>query len=415
MKFKNKKTGAILEPNSKLTEEQISKCKEGNVRGVFGYPTLLEELAGKTGRTEQEIDYIISNYGTMEHFIQSYKSKKQDDLPSIEIRNLASSMLRNAIDIDLNPNSKGYDALYSNIMHSDIMHIEQTDNTLELYSSERLKEQLETLPQTEKNVIERRYGLLLDDLPRDLESVALEIGVSRERVRQIEVKALRRLRDPRRVKQFHYTFDKSDMLTEDECKIIDELENNLYASDLIFRNNPHISPDDARSEDIIKAFELIKNMREITEERKEQQRQEPKKALKQTIDELDFSIRTYNVLKRAGIKTLEDISQLTEDEFSKIRYANKIMSDEVAKKLGEYGLTFREDTKKEEASENESQATHEAENEDAFIDNVVKYANSRVKAREQNEQAGELAQKCEEVFGKRVSNDGQPFNSDGNR
>ena len=91
--------------NGKLTEKQISKCKEGNVRGVFGYPTLVEELATKTGKSEKDIEYIIRNYGTMEHFIDLYRNGKLND-SKVE----ASSIIRNTIDIDLNPNSKEFDA-----------------------------------------------------------------------------------------------------------------------------------------------------------------------------------------------------------------------------------------------------------------------------------------------------------------
>ena len=60
-----------------------------------------------------------------------------------------------------------------------------------------LKGVLETLPAREQEVIRMRFGLD-DGYPLTLEEVGLIFGVTRERIRQIEAKALRRLRHPKR-------------------------------------------------------------------------------------------------------------------------------------------------------------------------------------------------------------------------
>jgi len=69
---------------------------------------------------------------------------------------------------------------------------------------EMLKEQLEdvldTLTEREENVLRLRFGLD-DGRPRTLEEVGKEFGVTRERIRQIEAKALRKLRHPSRSKR----------------------------------------------------------------------------------------------------------------------------------------------------------------------------------------------------------------------
>ena len=69
---------------------------------------------------------------------------------------------------------------------------------------EQLASVLNTLTPREEMVIRLRYGL--DDAhPRTLEDVGKEFGVTRERIRQIEAKALRKLRHPnrsRRLKDF---------------------------------------------------------------------------------------------------------------------------------------------------------------------------------------------------------------------
>jgi RNA polymerase primary sigma factor len=55
---------------------------------------------------------------------------------------------------------------------------------------------LDQLTERERRVLELRYGLS-DGQPHTLEEVGKAFGVTRERVRQIEVKALRKLRHPR--------------------------------------------------------------------------------------------------------------------------------------------------------------------------------------------------------------------------
>ena len=65
---------------------------------------------------------------------------------------------------------------------------------------EQLGETLETLTLREKKVLELRFGLI-DGRTRTLEEVGQHFGVTRERIRQIEAKALRKLRHPSRAKR----------------------------------------------------------------------------------------------------------------------------------------------------------------------------------------------------------------------
>ena len=64
---------------------------------------------------------------------------------------------------------------------------------------EEIQNILSVLKQREKEIIELRFGLK-DDHQRTLEEVGREFGVTRERIRQIEAKALKKLRENKAIK-----------------------------------------------------------------------------------------------------------------------------------------------------------------------------------------------------------------------
>jgi RNA polymerase primary sigma factor len=71
---------------------------------------------------------------------------------------------------------------------------------------EELRDLLASLPARERRIVELRFGLI-DGRSRTLEEVGWEFGVTRERVRQIEAKALRKLRHPKRSKKLREYLD----------------------------------------------------------------------------------------------------------------------------------------------------------------------------------------------------------------
>ena len=83
------------------------------------------------------------------------------------------------------------------------LRIKTADQTL---LHEQLDEVVSTLTEREQRVIKLRFGWD-DGRPRTLEEVGKEFNVTRERIRQIEAKALRKLRHPnrsRKLKDFLY-------------------------------------------------------------------------------------------------------------------------------------------------------------------------------------------------------------------
>ncbi len=64
------------------------------------------------------------------------------------------------------------------------------------------------------------------------------------------------------------------------------------------------------------------------------------KVLELSIEELDLSVRSYNCLKRAGINTVEDLANKTEDDMMKVRNLGRKSLEEVLNKLAELGLSL---------------------------------------------------------------------------
>jgi DNA-directed RNA polymerase subunit alpha len=73
----------------------------------------------------------------------------------------------------------------------------------------------------------------------------------------------------------------------------------------------------------------------------EKEEDKKEKVLEMTIEELDLSVRSYNCLKRAGINTVEELTQRTEEDMMKVRNLGKKSLEEVKVKLAELNLTLK--------------------------------------------------------------------------
>lgn len=74
---------------------------------------------------------------------------------------------------------------------------------------------------------------------------------------------------------------------------------------------------------------------------KEVQGEVVNKGLVMMIEDLDLSVRSYNCLKRAGIQTVEELTQKTEDEMMRVRNLGKKSLKEVKDKIYDLGLSFK--------------------------------------------------------------------------
>ncbi len=74
----------------------------------------------------------------------------------------------------------------------------------------------------------------------------------------------------------------------------------------------------------------------------EKEDDDKEKILEMSIDELDLSVRSYNCLKRAGINTIEELTQKTPEDMMKVRNLGKKSLEEVKSKLAELDLSLKE-------------------------------------------------------------------------
>ena len=113
--------------------------------------------------------------------------------------------------------------------------------------------------------------------------------------------------------------------------------------------NDSIKPEEAialASRILIEHLELVTKLDKIADatgfmiEKKEDP---TKKALETPIEDLDFSVRAYNCLKRAGVHTLQDLVNKSNSDVMKIRNLGKKSLKEVLDKVKELNLTLKEE------------------------------------------------------------------------
>jgi DNA-directed RNA polymerase subunit alpha len=111
--------------------------------------------------------------------------------------------------------------------------------------------------------------------------------------------------------------------------------------------NGTIKPDEATSlaakiinEHLMLFIDLTEHVNDV-EIMVEKEEDKKEKVLEMTIEELDLSVRSYNCLKRAGINTVDELTQRTEEDMMKVRNLGKKSLEEVQQKLAGLGLSLR--------------------------------------------------------------------------
>lgn len=172
----------------------------------------IKQYIGRTlannGRTIRIPAYLIENISKIKKIQKKYESNENLLTPELLSRETGLSIkeVKAALGATQEPLS-----LHATVNEEENISIGDTipDDTIEEFEKtvmiehrkNKIKELLSTLSEREKEVVVKRYGLD-GKAPRTLVDAGAEIGISRERVRQIEEKAMRKLRHPVRAKMF---------------------------------------------------------------------------------------------------------------------------------------------------------------------------------------------------------------------
>lgn len=303
--------------DGKLTENQISACKQGNVGGVFGWSTEVEVLSKKYNIPEDIIyDFYVSKKTIKEIRMKHRKNENK------------KYKFRSEFDFDFNEeHSRDYDCLVRKIYGS--------EENIIFYSSEQIKDLVEKLPEKERYIIEKRFGLKTG-VPETCRKLADQLDCSGSNISLIENMILKKLREKCKKSKYKILtldedidFMNSKSLSEEEKAILHSLYSNnmfLYEQGNAFRK------EDIDSE-ALEGIEILKKLYE--------KEGEVHKSNKTTIaiEEMKFSSRVIKFLKKINITTLDELLEYvksSKDAILKIPGIGKKCQDELKEQLEKF-------------------------------------------------------------------------------
>jgi hypothetical protein len=179
---------------------------------------------------------------------------------------------------------------------------------------------------SEAKAIKMRLGLGCDK--HTFQAIGEEFDLSAERIRQIVLKAFRRLRHPSRSKRIKLLFVSPAELREQ----IKELQDRAY----------RLSGEVAKLKSERSAIQRnLKHCAACSSLFIEERCATPDERV--TIEEMDFTVRTFHCLKRANINTLADLVERTRKDLRKIRNFGGKNLEEVERKMTELGIQLQDD------------------------------------------------------------------------
>jgi len=213
------------------------------------------------------------------------------------------------------PTLSWYDTLWMAIMNYRFGNLEAYPSDLE----ESLDIMIQKLPDREREVILYLYEEGLTHY-----EAAKRLDITSERVRQLETKAMSKLRRS------------TGWVMVGKDRVISAMEIQKQIEDDIAIRTKH---------EVIKALDdRVVSLRKII---KDCTAEAIKRYLNPdtdlTIEELDFSYRTYEVLKRAGINTVDDIRKRSVSDFEKVRNMGRRSLNEIMEKMASLGFELRKE------------------------------------------------------------------------
>ena len=344
----------------KLSKKHEKMCKEGNVRGVFGYPSATIELSRKYGLKLEKIDYILSKYGSMQNFGIAFMNNKLDN----EDMSLLGENLNTFIDI-----SKQGDIRHINFIKYFANHVknssimEESNSEIKFFDSTKIPELISILTPRSSGIINMSFGFR-DGKEHLRREVAQEFKVTVQAISlSLRESVLRLIRYEKANSTVFQGGEISQSKIQGELTLkqkekINSILGRIYNSNLIFIPDEGLvqEPSDITPEELASMAVQVRKIRE------EAQKEEPKveiqsgdKGFKRksyiSLECLDISVKAYNMLVRDGIRTLEELRYKTEEELLKIKGMGPKTLKELKQKMRaiipEDEEIFIEDTRQE--------------------------------------------------------------------
>ena len=175
-----------------------------------------------------------------------------------------------------------------------------------------------------------------------LDAVAKELGVTRERIRQIEHKALRIM---------CYPSYNEMLLISNRVKDLQEAVREQQHELELTLNDLKLEIANARTK--IAKIQSLFEYEDIKQKFKELELEEEfrRSKFEIAVEELELSVRSYNCLRRAGIRTVYDLIQKSEEDMVKVRNLGRKSLKEIREKLHSMGLGFKNERIEEEPTD----------------------------------------------------------------
>ncbi len=284
--------------NGKLTEEQVAKCKEGNVKGGFGYSQEIENIAHEYRINEKKVDCILAHYGSMDNYLMnnlSYESVGD-----------SSGAIKECFEVEHRDHNGISDFI------KDVCKKQETPiKALFAYNKDTVTEYFNTFPEAEKSLLVKYYGID-DSKGMTMAELGKELGVSKAAISDKFKKILANVNPA----DLPVTFipDFKEISTEDRELIINALGNCVFVPDKKYESEPYNRENLHELEDIcnkIKMYgtaSLSKTEEELADVNEKIKDLTNPDAL--SIDALDLPVRLRNILKRDGIFTIDELIAL---------------------------------------------------------------------------------------------------------
>ena len=394
----------IRKSQGKLNEEQIERCREGKIGGVFGRDTKTAELIKKYDLREKEVDFITAHYGNIDEFRKCYI----DAVSNQDFSRLRYGSIENLIsEFDLNSPDWVSRESKNNRLGDIINDLPGRRNTF-VKREELEKKVIETIKEKgyseqEQEILFMWYGI--NGMEKaDEKKIAEKTGKYPARIYRIVEKSMKEFKTP----EFLEQLDSENITFDIDLDLQKEIIEEYFKKFDIFVPREPISMDedvkakldtmlldgveetkkrkeqennqiaivesmikDATNSELInleKKKEILLSIGDIPKEKRAEFRglldrrirdanrlatildgvegEESSKRLgilEMPVEELNLSAHSFNCLKRAGIDKVIDLVGKSEEEVKKIRNLGRSSYNEVIEELQSLGIEMVDD------------------------------------------------------------------------